>query len=144
MAGDEPIIDDINRTSNQPLLSSQIAAMSDGAQQMLTSASGGELVFDPQTGQSLLKTLNDAHDELSAQSDLTFRSHYLDQLGLTAGGRAIAKLNDDATMTGPNAFAPAHQQFVRNLQIAMDAIKIAMDNYARTEQHTAQSFAPGH
>ena len=144
MAGDEPIIDDINRTSNQPPLTSRIAAMSDGAQEMLTSATGGELTFDPQTGQSLLKTLNDAIVELDNQKDQLFRSRDFDKLGLTAGGRAIAKFNDDVTTTGPHAFSPAHEQFVRNLRTAVDAVKLAMDNYARAEQRATQSFQPSH
>jgi hypothetical protein len=138
-----PIIDDINRIVNQPL-SSRAAAMSDGAQQMLASAAGGQLVFDPQIGLSLMNTLNDAHSQLTDQVERTVRSLSIDKLGLTAGGQAIGPFNGAVTTTGPNAFMPAHRQFLENLQTAVNAIKVAMDNYARAEQHTTRSFKPSH
>jgi hypothetical protein len=144
MAGTQPIIDDIDRITNEPSLNGRIAAMSDGARQMLASATGGQLVFDPQVGQSLLNTLNDAHSQLSNQVEQNFRSLSIEKLGMTAGGKAIGPFNGSVTTTGPNAFLPAHQQFLQNLLTAARAIKVAMDNYARTEQHTTQSFQPSH
>jgi hypothetical protein len=105
---------------------------------------GGQLVFDPQVGQAVLKTLADAHRELSDQVERNFRSLSVDKLGLTAGGKAIGPFNGSVTTTGPNAFLPAHQRFLANLLTAVDAIKVAIDNYARAEQHTTQSFKPSH
>jgi hypothetical protein len=105
---------------------------------------GGQLVFDPQIGQSVLKTLTDAHRELSAQVEQHFRSLSIAKLGLTAGGRAIGPFNGEVTTTGPNAFLSAHQGFLANLLTAVNAIEVVMDNYARAEQHTTRSFKPSH
>ncbi len=143
MADADPIIDDINRIAGQAM-SSDAGTSSDGARQLLAAANGGGLVFDPETGQFLLNTLNAAILELGDLVFRTFQFHTADKLGLTAGGLAIGKLNSSVAGTGPNAFRPANQQFLQNLATAAEAVKVAMDNYARTEQRIGQSFKPGH
>lgn len=143
MIDGKPIIDDISRIAGQAM-SSGAGTSSDGARQLLAMANGGGLVFDPQTGQALLNTLNAAIDELTGLIDVTYRFHSLDKLGLTAGGLAIGKLNGAAAVAGPKSFVPAHQQFLHTIATAADAVKIAMDNYLRTEQRIGQSFQPGH
>jgi len=143
MADANPIIDDINRIAGQAM-SSGAGMSSDGARQLLAMANGGRLVFDPETGQALLNTLNAVIDELTGLKDVTYRFHSLDKLGLTAGGLAVGKLNGEVAATGPKSFVPAHQQFLHTIATAADAVKIAMDNYVRTEQRIGQSFKPGH
>jgi hypothetical protein len=143
MADVSPIIDDINKIADQAM-SNDAGTSSDGARQLLALANGGGLVFDPQTGQALLNTINAAILELGDLAFRTFQFHTADKLGLTAGGLAIGKLNSRVAGTGPNAFGPSHQQFLQNLATAADAVKIAMDNYVRTEQRIGQSFKPGH
>jgi hypothetical protein len=143
MADANPIIDDINRIAGQAM-SSGAGTSSDGARQLLALANGGGLVFDPETGQSLLNTLNAVIDELTGLLYGAFQSQTADKLGLTAGGLAIGKLNGKVAGTGPKAFGPAHKQFLQNLATAAEAVRVAMDNYLRTEQRIGQSFKPGH
>jgi hypothetical protein len=143
MADVSPIIDDINRIAGQAM-SSGVGTSSDGARQLLAMANGGNLVFDPQTGQALLNTLNAVIDELGGLVFRTFQFHTADKLGLTVGGVAIGKLNGRVAETGPKAFVPAHQQFLQNLATAAEAVRVAMDNYVRTEQRIGRSFKPGH
>jgi hypothetical protein len=143
MANGQPIIDDASRIAGQAIPGST-GTPSDGAGQLLAAANGGHLVFDPQTGQSLLKTLNDVIDELAALMNFTLRFKSFDKLGLTAGGLAIGKLNGQVVGSGPKAFVPAHQQFLQAIITAADAVKIAMDNYARAEQRIGRSFRSGH
>jgi hypothetical protein len=143
MANGQPIIDDASRIAGQAIPGGT-GTPPDGARQLLAAANGGQLVFDPQTGQSLLKTLNDIIDELVVLMNFTLRFKSFDKLGLTAGGLAIGKLNGQVVGPGPNAFVPAHQQFLQAITTAAEAVKIAMENYARTEQRIGQSFRPGH
>jgi hypothetical protein len=142
--GSNAISDDINRISSSAPSMDSVTAMADGAQQLLASANSHQLVFDPQVGQSLLKAINNAIDDLNDWTIDHYRRKFVYKLGLTAGGRAIAQFNDEVMATGANALAPAHQQFVENLGTMAEAVRIAIDNYARTEQNVARSFRAGH
>jgi hypothetical protein len=141
--GINPINDDVNRTSSFGS-SETAAALANGAEQLLASAGGGQLVFDPQTGQALLNALQDAFDELSDRRIDAGRIVVPSPLGMTAGGRAISMFNGVVAAIGPNAFVPVHQQFLRALSTAAEAVRIAMDTYVRTEQHNIRSFTPSH
>ncbi|HEX4703159.1 MAG TPA: hypothetical protein VH352_13595 [Pseudonocardiaceae bacterium] len=142
--GTNAINNDVNRTSGFAPPIESIEALGNGAQQLLAAANGGQLAFDPQTGQSLVRALKDAINELNLHVTEAGRLVLSTPLGMTAGGRAISKFNDEVATTGPNAFRPAHQQFVMALSSAVEAVQIAMDTYLKTEQHTTQSFTPTH
>lgn len=54
----------------------------------------------------------------------------------------MAKFNQEVAATGARAFAPAHQQFVQTLTTMVQAIQIAIDNYAKTEADNMNKLKP--
>lgn len=137
MTGGNPI-DNINRISGQP------PSSPDGAQRVLASANSGHLVFDPATGESLLNTLNHIIDELDRSHRLLFVTGRPAKLGTTVGAQIISRFNQEVAATGAKAFAPAHDQFRQSIATTAEAVRIAMANYASSEQHNTQSFQQGH
>jgi hypothetical protein len=121
-------------------LNAGATSMANGAQQMLASAQSGQLKFDPETGQALVQALNQHIDELNTASNHVSVISAKSPLGTTAGGTAMATFNAQVASTGPQAFAPAHQKFVDSLGSAVQAIKLAMENYAKTEGDNAGTF----
>jgi hypothetical protein len=155
MADDSSIINQINQTAKQGStggqpagsadafnagLTANAASIANGASSMLAEAHSGALVYDAHTGQSLLNRINNAIQDLGSHDLDLGRIAKPSKLGMTAGGLAMAKFNHEVTTSGPKAFIPAHIQFVQSLRTARDAIKIAMDNYDRTERDNTQSF----
>lgn len=143
---DESYIDKINQLTEQPSAPTDPVpaadAMTSGSQAMLTQAQNGELRFNPATGQALINTLNTQIDRLtSLQPHLAVISRQT-KLGMTAGGQAMSAFNQEVAVSGAKAFMPAHNQFVQTLQTMVQAIQIAMDNYANTDTDNAQNLKP--
>ncbi len=136
-----PIIDSIDRIGGQ---APSTNGVTDGAQRMVAAAKSGELVFDPATGQSLLNILNHIIDELDTSGRQLSTIAAPTKLGLTEGGLAISVFNHTVAASGRQALKPAHEQFRQTVASVAEAVKIAMDNYARTEQHTTTTFQPSH
>jgi hypothetical protein len=45
---------------------------------------------------------------------------------------------------GLKAFVPAHRQFRQSVATIAEAVRAAIDNYVRNEQHNTQAFQPSH
>jgi hypothetical protein len=143
-------IDKINQLAGQPSapqpsasntgLADGAAAMVNGSQAMLAQAQSGALKFDPQSGQALINTLNKQINTLQGLGRNIDRISRETKLGMTAGGQAMSKFNHEVAVSGSKAFAPAHEQFVQTLVTAVQAIQIAMDNYANTEDGNADNL----
>jgi hypothetical protein len=133
-------IDKINQLANQPAntsLAEGATAMVNGSQAMLAQAQAGALKFDPETGQALINNLNKQIDTLQRLGGHVEQISQETKLGMTPGGQVMSKFNHEVAVSGAKAFAPAHQQFVQTLMTAVQAIQIAMDNYANTDGHAA-------
>lgn len=153
---DQNYIDKINQLTNQPsappakppAMPSEIPtdpteaakAMANGSQAMLAQAQSGELAIDPQAGRDLINTLNTQIDTLTSLDPHVNRISQETKLGMTPGGLAMAKFNQEVAATGNKAFAPAHRQFIATLQTMVQAVQAAMDNYASTETDNAQNL----
>ena len=137
-------IDKINQLADQPQnqqantgLAEGAAAMTSGSQAMLAQAQSGELKFDPESGQALINVLNKQLDTLGGLGEQIGQISQEIKLGMTPGGQAMSKFNHEVAVSGPKAFVPAHAQFVKSLVTAVQAIQIAMDNYAKTDETNA-------
>jgi hypothetical protein len=121
-------------------LTAGATSMANGAQQMLASAQSGQLKFDPETGQSLINTLNTHIGDLNASTFHLTNISNETKLGTTVGGKAMTQFNQQVAVNGSQAFVPAHEQFVQSLQTAVQAIQKAMDNYTSTEGDNAHKL----
>jgi hypothetical protein len=138
-------IDKINQLAGQPTaptapttgLTDGAAAMANGSQAMLAQAQSGGFSLDPHTGQALINTLNTQIDTLEPLGEHVSKIGQQTKLGMTVGGQAMSKFNQEVAVSGGKAFAPAHQQFVQTLVTMVQAVQIAMDNYANTESDNA-------
>ena len=145
---DQSYIDKINQLTSQPSppaapatnLADGATAMVNGSQAMLAQAQSGTLKFEPQAGQSLINTLNTQIDTLNGMGEHLLVISRQAKLGMTVGGQAMAKFNREVAASGARAFIPAHNQFVDTLKTMVQAIQIAMDNYARTDTDNAQQL----
>jgi hypothetical protein len=149
---DQSYIDKINQLSQpsppaQPAaappannLADGATAMANGSQAMLAQAQSGNLKFDPHTGQSLINSLNQQIDALGKLTPHLDQITKETKLGMTAGGQAMAKFNHEVASSGAQAFMPAHRQFEQTLSTMVQAIQIAMDNYANTDTENAQQL----
>ncbi|HEV3356599.1 MAG TPA: hypothetical protein VG247_07370 [Pseudonocardiaceae bacterium] len=143
-------IDKINQLAGQPTaptapttgLTDGAAAMANGSQAMLAQAQSGGFTLDPHTGQALINTINQQIETLNDAGTHIATIARETKLGMTAGGQAIAKFNQEVAATGSRAFAPAHQQFVQTLTTMVQAIQIAMDNYVKTEDDNVNKLKP--
>lgn len=133
---------EVGPPSSPDTLAAGAASMASGSQAMLAQARSGNLTIDRQAGQSLIDalnaqivTLNDAGKHIAAIARET-------KLGMTAGGQAMAKFNQEVATTGSRAFGPAHLQFVQTLTAMVQAIQTAMDNYGQTEDSNATKLKP--
>lgn len=137
----------INQLAGQPTappnpapatgLTDGATAMANGSQAMLAQAKSGALKFNPEAGQSLINTLNTHIETLNHLDQNMGQLTQETKLGMTPGGQAMSKFNLEVAQTGSKAFLPAHQQFVRTLATMVQAIQIAMDNYANTDADNA-------
>jgi hypothetical protein len=118
------------------------AAMTGGSQVMLAQAQSGALKFDPETGQSLINTLNGHVTTLNGIEDDISTLMAGTKLGMTVGGQTMAKFNEQVVSSGNSAFQPAHRQFKQTLDTMVQAIQVAMDNYAKTEDDNAHKLKP--
>jgi hypothetical protein len=116
------------------------AAMTGGSQVMLAQAQSGALKFDPETGQSLINTLNKHIEDLNHLGQNMGQITQSTKLGMTVGGQAMSKFNLDVAQSGDKAFVPVHGQFVQTLATMVQAIQTAVDNYANTESHNAHQL----
>ncbi len=121
-------------------LSEGAAAMASGSQTMLAQARSGGFTLDPDTGQALINTLNKQIETLHGLGEDVVRISRETRLGMTPGGQAMAKFNHEVAVSGAKAFVPAHDQFVQTLITVVQAVQIAMDNYARTEHDNASKL----
>lgn len=139
-------IDKINQLASQPAnsqaagLSEGAAAMVNGSQAMLAQARSGALKFSPEAGGALINALSAQIETLHELGENIRRISRDVKLGMTPGGQVMSKFNQDVAVSGPKAFVPAHQQFVQTLETAVQAIQIAMDNYAKTDEDNATNF----
>jgi hypothetical protein len=137
-------IDKINQLASQPAnpqadggLAEGAAAMVNGSQAMLAQATSGALKFDPHTGQALINNLNQQIETLQGLGESIRWISRETKLGMTPGGQVMSRFNQEVATSGPKAFVPAHDEFVRTLFTAVQAIQIAMDNYANTDEGNA-------
>jgi hypothetical protein len=144
-------IDKINQLANQATptappvgqsagLAAGAAAMASGSQAMLAQAQNGALSIDPQAGQSLIKSLQTQIDTLQALGGQVDRIGREVKLGMTPGGQVMSKFNQEVAATGSKAFAPAHKQLVKTLMTTVQAVQVAMDNYAAAENDNADKL----
>jgi hypothetical protein len=137
-------IDKINQLASQSAnpqadggLAEGAAAMVNGSQAMLAQATSGALKFDPESGEALIAVLNNQIETLHELGENLGQISQQVKLGMTPGGQAMSKFNQEVAASGPKAFVPAHHQFVQTLVTAVQAIQIAMDNYAKTDEGNA-------
>jgi hypothetical protein len=117
-------------------------SMANGGQAMLAQANSGNLKFDPETGQSLITMLNTQLGTLQDVGGHVTQIQFETKLGMTAGGQAMAKFNQQVSSTGSKAFSPAHQQFQQTLNTMVQAIQVAMENYAKADDDNANKLKP--
>ena len=98
-------------------------------------ACGGRGIFGGFGGSGF--TLNTQIETLEGLGMDIARISQETKLGMTAGGQAMSKFNREVATLGAKAFVPAHQQFVQTLTTTVQAIQIAMDNYAKTDSDNA-------
>jgi hypothetical protein len=107
---------------------------------MLAQAQSGGFSLDPHTGQALINTLNTQIETLNGLTAHTTVIGRQTKLGMTVGGQAMSKFNQEVAVSGASAFLPAHQQFIDTLKTMVQAIQIAMDNYTHTDTGNAQQL----
>ncbi len=150
---DQSYIDKINQLTSQPSPPAQPAsappannlaagatAMANGSQAMLAQAQSGGFSLDPHTGQALINALNTQLETLNGMGEHLLVISRQTKLGMTVGGQAMAKFNNEVATSGAKAFVPAHNQFVDTLKTMVQAIQIAMDNYSHTDTDNAQQL----
>lgn len=131
---------EVGPPSSPGTLAAGAASMASGSQAMLAQARSGALVMDPQAGQSLIDAMNAQIETLQGLGENLFQIGRMPKLGMTAGGQAMSKFNQEVAVSGTKAFVPAHHQFVQTLTTAVQAIQIAMDNYANTDNDNAATL----
>ncbi|HJP78544.1 MAG TPA: hypothetical protein VJ914_29985 [Pseudonocardiaceae bacterium] len=141
-------IDKINQLASQPAspapfqkgLAQGTDAMANGSQAMLTQAHNGALAIDPQAGQSLINAVNAQIETLHGLSRDIARITRETKLGMTVGGQTMSKFNQQVATSGDKAFEPAHQQLIETLATVAQAVQVAMDNYANTDNDNASQL----
>jgi hypothetical protein len=111
----------------------------EGGAKNLVAGAGSSFHVEPAAAATLIKSCQDALDQLDLLVNSTITLHQAPQLGTSPGANVISKFTQDVA-TDSQGILPAIISLKATLNDMIAAYRKASTNYAETEAHLAQSF----